>query len=476
MGGVIPPGQPIMLPIGTDSTTTTNSTGGRVMAPASKEAIAAEHRAGVDIATQQREVGDAQAQQAEAAADAAAQKEALLRQQAADIAAEQQAQADRVAAAREASAAAEEVFANHKFEDFWDGAPVGKKIAAGMALFAGGVSASYNGGANFAAEGLTRAIDRHFAGQKAELDQQREVARMRGQHVNDLFVQAGHENAALAIKHAKALEATAAASIEAQIRAGIPAEQAKNNVVVSQMLGQAEEKRREALQHYDRTFQNSKAHTTVTGGATSQAADDSLVYDNMGKPFVNAPNPDSAKKFRDRQLASNDLGKAIDELEADYKANGPVLPGGATSASAHRNGILKRIDLASKTIGELGALSGPDMGLVEEIRGGKLGAILARPDGVKNLRRMRDNALNTSLAQIGATPTPANRSRFAPVPDEGVADAPTPAVQQRAPSPQPVPKITGEDNVMIAVARRRLRKNPQDAVAREVMDLHGLKE
>jgi hypothetical protein len=252
---------PLLVPTETDTKTTTSTSGGRVMSPRSKQAIDDEYAANQATADARAKVGEAASLQEAVKADQLAQASTLARQQAADQAAEQQAQADRLQAARDAASAAEDAFAGHTFHDYWSSKGMGKRIAAGFGLFAGGLG----GGENPAAQALYRDMDRDFAKQTADVNRLRDVAKMKGGDVNDLAVQQGHENAALAIKFAKANEATAAEMVQRLTEAGIPLKEAESNATVQGLRARAEEKRREALQHYDRTYSNSTSKKEVTG-------------------------------------------------------------------------------------------------------------------------------------------------------------------------------------------------------------------
>lgn len=405
----------INVPAGQDTTTNTSTVGGKIMSPTSRQAIADEYAANKATAEAERAVGNATALQETVRADQQAHATDLLKQQAADQAAERQAFVDRQQAARDAATAAEDAFANHKFHDYWSDKGVGKRIAAGFALFAGGTGAGLVGGENPAQVALYRAMDKDFDKQKAQRESLKERSQMARQDVNDLYTQEGHENAAMAIKFAKANEATAAEMVQRLTEAGIPLEQAKSNKTVAGLLARAEEQRRSALQQYDQTYSRS----VVTGHATGDPnkANENVVFDANGKPFQRAQSPQAAKEFRDSQGAVTALGQAIGELKENYK-KGTVLPGGLTQAGRERAAIMSRITLAAKTLGELGALSGPDMGLVNDIAGGKLGTIMANPQGITNLERLHDNALNTMISKVGAQPSPEARSRFRAAPGD----------------------------------------------------------
>lgn len=97
------------------------------------------------------------------------------------------------------------------------------------------------------------------------------------------------------------------------------------------------------------------------------------------------PTIDDAKKVKLSLAAAERMGRYVDELEALHSQYGTELTG---PAAAQMGSLVSQIDLEAKNIGELGALSGPDMGLVEKIRGGadpsSIGANLKSVVGVDN--------------------------------------------------------------------------------------------
>lgn len=348
---------PLLVPTEQDTTTRSSTSGGHVMSKASGEAIRAEHEANVAQAKAQEAVGDAEALATSRRTDDLYNQRDELRAQAADQAAQHQDYLDRIDRARNAAANAEEKFANHKFEDYWSHQSVGKRIASAFGLFLGGTAASVNGGRNIAAEALQRDVDRDFDRQKADLDQQREVARQKGADVNGLFAQEGYENAALAIKHAKANEATAAAMLASQVEAGIPVEQAKNNVLASGLYTRAEEKRREALQHYDRTFSGTTSNKDVIGTPKGNAA--------LGLRERNQLKLDQERWFKENrgpQIAEANRGlKGIEEKLFDEHGNVRKDVDPATQQM-----IVMELDKASKG----GTATGASMGAVLSHLGG----------------------------------------------------------------------------------------------------------
>ena len=423
----------IQVPAGQDTSTHTRTVGGRVMSPAVAGALQTEQAANVAQAGAQERVGQALSLQETVKAEQQDRAAAELRRQSIDLQAEQQDQLDRMAAAKAAAAGAEEAFANHKFHDYWSDKSFGKKLAAGFLLFGGGIGAAYLGQPSAASQALARAMDRDFDKQTSDLKKAQDIARMKAQGVTDLDTQFQHENAALQIKFAKANEVTAAEMLQRLTEAGVPLVEAQNNVTVKSLLARADEKRREALQTYDKTFSNTDVTGHATGTADPNKANENVIFDAQGKPFHRAQSPQAASEFRAKQGAITDLAKGIQELRENYAKYGKENPFGLTEGSSERNGIMKRVALATKTLGELGALSKDDAKLSDDIAGGRLGSILGSKTGLDNLQRMHDNTLNTMISKVGAQPSASARARFAPVagdadlPAQGPATAAEPA-------------------------------------------------
>jgi hypothetical protein len=444
---------PLLVPAEQDTTTRTSTSGGRVMSPASKAAIDAEHAANIAVADAQKKVGEAQALQDTVRADQQANAADLARQQAADQAAEHQAQVDRVNAAREAAAAAEEAFANHTYHDYWSDKGVGKRLATAFGLFAGGTGAGLVGGDNPMQVALFRAMDRDFAKQTADLNRRRDVANMRRQDVSDLEIQNGHENGALAIKFAKANEATAAEMVQRLAEAGIPLDQAKNNVTVQGLLARAEEKRREALQHYDRTYQAATTKKEVTGasGAGSIAQQrlalqqqKLVVRDpNTGEPLGMAPTGEIAGKLGDTMSRLDTYQEAVNKLADHIEQHGHLL-----NPMSQEYKIRENLAADVQSMGrQIKGIQATDAGQkLEHLIIGGTGTGFNRSADPKVLRGLADQARKQTEQRL--------RSTLAPMPGQGASRSPTAGADEgegAAPA-----RAAGPSPARLALARKAL--------------------
>lgn len=166
------------------------------------------------------------------------------------------------------------------------------------------------------------------------------------------------------------------------------------------------------------------------------------------------PTPDDAKKVK----ASLESARKIQAMTAELKElgkNGPQM----TGRPALRMGQLQTaIKLEAKNIAELGALSGPDIGLVNELTGvdlTSLGSKLKSLVGIDNheealsgLEKWTENALGSAKKTYG------------------YRDAPKAPAQAAVP---PGMSLDDEDAQAMAWARA----NPKDKRAKAILQLHG---
>jgi hypothetical protein len=249
----------------------TSSSTGATPAAGVMPAIAQQNDALMSAAGDQKAVGDAQAIADAQKADLQGQDAELARQQAADAAADHQDYLDRISKARSQQAEAEDALKNHKFENYWSKQSTGHKILEGIGMLTTGLSG------NVAAqqaqnEQLQHTISQDFDQQRAEVAQKLEVARLKGEDVNNLYSQWQAELGASKVKEAKAHEAIAAKALEMGTRAGIPVAQLQNNVAYKTLVANAAAKKVEALQHYDRS--NTSARTSAIANSTDNKITD----------------------------------------------------------------------------------------------------------------------------------------------------------------------------------------------------------
>lgn len=147
-----------------------------------------------------------------------------------------------------------------------------------------------------------------------------------------------------------------------------------------------------------------------------------MVFGPNGERFE-APSPQSAESYRKLEPQLKQAEGALKELEENYQTYGMEVP--VTKGGRERAGIMKRLVLSMKTVGDLGALAGPDMDLVTDIGGGRIGNLLGDDVGLKNMRQLVDKARITARAAIGAPPAIPNGAPASNAPPAPSAGAPS---------------------------------------------------
>ena len=251
---------PLVAPNEIDTTSSTSGTSQSVASPDTKGDVARQYAAGLAHAQAIKDEGAAKAaatNQQAGGLEMQAQLAELDRQEAERTRA---AYAARIDAARKMRDEAEKAYEGHPFEDYFhrDGqSGTARHLLAAAAAFMGGKPA---------VENMQRTITMDFDRQKADMDRRRDIARARGEDVNQLYVQEAHENAALEVRRAKAHEALAAQVLAAQTRAGIPVDQAKSAQAYQKQLAEAEKAKLSADHWFDKTIQRSSTTRTVDKG------------------------------------------------------------------------------------------------------------------------------------------------------------------------------------------------------------------
>jgi hypothetical protein len=122
-----------------------------------------------------------------------------------------------------------------------------------------------------------------------------------------------------------------------------------------------------------------------------------------------APTVKSAEEFRVFEGSAQQVEGGLEKLAAHFKKHGPT-PSAAlpeflrTKLARERIALMDAIALPAKEVGRLGALSGPDKGMLENIAGGNIGVILGDDVGIKNMRGWLERARKGGLSTLGITP------------------------------------------------------------------------
>lgn len=330
----------------------------------------------------------------------AAQKDGELKAQRAKL---EEQQADQEAAVRaqhaqlrqEANAAGEREFAGAKarhteewnryrqmdIRDYWADKSTGHKVLAGIAVFLGGLGA----GRNQAAEILQSNIARDFERQRERIERQYQAVQAAGRDVGSAGEQLAARMKSLDLKESAAL-ATVAAKMKAELaRLGVPQAQVAANKEILAIEAKAAEKRTQ-VDESERTRISSNVSRGVSQGGSAGA--DGLIFGPEGKVVANVGDKKKAEainKFNAQYLVGREL---LEKLRESY-AKGFSFPVFGEEAQKREN-LLSRAKTAHKNMQELGALAGPDAGLLETQFGGTLQQLTGSGGDVKIGESLKD--------------------------------------------------------------------------------------
>lgn len=297
----------------------------------------------------------------------------------------------KVAAARDRLLTEKEKFSKMELRDFWADKSTGKKIAAVMAVGFGGLAAGILGTSNSTLDILNKAVDDDFRLQRAQIQKQaEEIANATGDVEQARQFLADAETRINA-KHSEALkkvEAKYAARLKAQ---GYDVAQIAQDKGLLSIGEQAREREQAAITNEMQRQQGLRARTTSTTMlvdpelAKGGAAHDLSIYGPGGVVIGRAKDPKTAAEVNKSNGAFAQLDNILGQLEAGYKKDGvPLNPFG--DAWNSKKTLEAQAIVAYKNMAELGALSGPDMGLVISAIGGGL----TGEQSVAKLRKARE--------------------------------------------------------------------------------------
>jgi hypothetical protein len=407
-------------PLTTASTTSESGSATTVPTPAAVAQQGAAYEADKGIPAAQGAVGAAQVDVEAGRAEAARMAQAEAAREAEETQRAQEAWNARLAAATKAADEAEESHAKFQYHDPWKTASTGTRIIRGIASFLGGIGLQ-GGQPNRALEQINKEVDQDFASQRAELEQREQVAKFRRGRVQDTQSQYERDMATLAMKQAKAHELVAQKAIEMAAMRGIPLAQAQNSVLVQQQAAEAERRKLEALQRYDKhlTSNTSRATSITEKGSNAKALADAkaegeatAVRDEKGNVIGHVPSGrGGAQAFATRDADYARAEKQLEALHKDILENGErvLLP----EAVKRREVLKHNADIAVATVSPLGKTD--EAMKAEQASIGDSGAYTltgANPEAVANklseLREQRQRYRNETLIPVrsGAPPTP----------------------------------------------------------------------
>ena len=364
---IAPGGAPVVIPVETTRASSTRV----IPTPAETAALG---RAVADKqaeAKAQEEVGKAAATASEFEAQGKVSEGDLLEQQAAERLALEEQQRQINATARANAEEAESKVRDFKFHDFWEGKGMGPRILAIAGRFFGGMA-----GANESTDAISQAIGLHFDRQKAELGNLQTIAKWKREGIQDLDGHYEKMLAGLEKRQALALRSAADKAEALAIRAKIPEETAKNNVLVLKLRGEADMLDANSNDRFARhaTYEQTKGQHVATGA--SQNISPPLIYGPEGKPIAQVATGKLADETNKANANYRAIRAGLEELQAEV-AKGPSLPG-ISQRGQKIAGLKARLLTQMKDQQQLGALSGPDMGLMENQLGGPLETTLGR--------------------------------------------------------------------------------------------------
>src|SRR6266436_3557719 len=316
-----------MPPITTVTSGSSSGTGTEAIQPSIDALAAGENQVSAlqNQANAQATVAPAHA----AAVEGQAQGEDI---QAAQIAADNEERnklvASRMPAIQEAESQAkqaEQRFEGHQFYDYLANRSTGDKILSKISIaLVAGVNAYKGIAGNQLAEELKHKVDLDFEKQKINLHSAEEIAKWKREGVTDLYGHLQNELAALDVKHAKALEATKLKVQAMGQRAGIPEDEAKNNVTVASLDAAAQGKKLESAQRYEAHGKANRERTASTSETSAKAGAVSPVYDATGAPMGNT-DVESARKVNTELGFMRQARDTMQQLADSYKEHGLSL-------------------------------------------------------------------------------------------------------------------------------------------------------
>jgi hypothetical protein len=373
------PGDPVVIPV---ETTRSGST--RVIPTAAETAALGQATAAAQgEAEAQRQVGAAQATASEFEAQGHAATADQLEQQAAEREAMAEQQRAIAATARANAQEAEDRVKDFKFHNYWEGRSTGQRALAIVARFFGGFA-----GANDSTDAISQAIGHDFDKQRAELSNLQTLAKWKREGVQDLDAHYEKELAALEKRQALALRSTAEKAQAIAIRAKVPEETARNNVLVQKLLTESAMLNAQSQQRFERhaTYEHTKGEHVVTGGARGNFQDARNLRQDINQ-WGTQNNLTKATAARDKLLD-------VREKIHDPHANGATIASALMEFdTAVRQGTATSASM-NAMMSHLGGTAANIEGLIEQSRSGNLGAAKIRA-----LRSAVDAAMKASDAE-----------------------------------------------------------------------------
>jgi len=361
-----------------------------------------------DMAQADAKAAEAPARVDQAQTDAAVQDQvaAEARNQAIEIQAQAQAQKDALEAAQAKADAAMDGYKSFKLRDFWKdldgGAAHGpERVKAAIFVALGAFNSDHHGGENQSLKQINTMIDQQHRADQLELNKRGKFAEWAKEGVQDLAGRYKEEMANLKLKQSAMTNAVADEAKAQLIRNGIPVLEAENNTLVKGLRAKAEQTYAEGYQRLVKDqaqLAMERAHLAISRaqvGIQSRMADATIetkqaklaaksrvgdVYGPNGEVIGNLSTGDDTldrKRSEDITKAAGTytaLRETLKALDESVKNEGTGRPSvnilgvtiPASELGAKREALHSQALLQLKTLGELGVLAGPDMGIMNQ--------------------------------------------------------------------------------------------------------------
>lgn len=360
---------------------------------------------------------------------------------------------------------------NAKIQDFWADKTTGQKIAAGMAVLFGGLARTklYAAGnlnaRNEGADFIAKAVEDDYKKQQDRIEQLRQNAERSGKNRDTYLEQIDRMEDRMNARFAVATKKLAA-DVTARLAKVLPDQAAvdgnKAKLALDAIAIDAEQKLEEGKRKKVSATVN-RSETLMDPGfaAATRPGMDVNIYGVDGKPIAQVKDPKAATKINEANAAFRQMTGLLKQLENSYDKNGKwIAPWG--DEKTVRESLQSQIDVAAKTLYDLGVVAGPDMGI---IRGGTGGGAWTGPQAVKNIRTTQAMLAQKQIAALDSQGLPGRQvvGQLLSAPSFGE----TQPTQQ---APVQGGRSGGASSADIAALQRYLQSNPNGPRAGEVRE------
>ena len=398
---------PPALPPGGMARTESRTTTTRTRELASKEKALAQGRVEADADEEGdlvRQQGEVKERQADARATGKENEAKALTADAKALDGGMQAGDVEIKAAKAKYDAELDKYAKMEPRDYYEGR-TGLRVANALAVAFGELGRSLSkSGHNSALEIIQDAEQQHFAKERLRIEKQKDLVGQAKEGVASARVSKSDLITDLQLKSAARLTAFAKATEAAGERVGTPWAKLEGQRTAVALRADANKLALQAAQglrqKISTTTETQSIQGTGVGGAGSKN-NDTNVYGPDGKAIAQASTPKGAEKANDAIKAFRQMDDVLANLEQSYAKNGISL-NPLSDAYAEQKALKSQAVIAYKNAAALGALSGPDMGLVE----GGIGGAYTGATAVSKLKTARAAGSRSHAAALDSLGLP----------------------------------------------------------------------